>query len=377
MPLSLGRGETDGASPQPVHTGTLPAMASGKSWKRASGRCIALGAIVFSVLLFGPPPTLFAQGTGGSFGGSNFGGGGGGGGGGSYGGGSTSSYGGSSGFSYDGGGGAGGSVDLGVFAAFNLLIVFLGLALMAKGDQGDRSQGLARASSISPPQDIAAVSFGIDARARQALQTRLKELARWGDTGTPGGLAALFHETVIELRRVEKAWLYAAVINETPTIYPNKVEARFRAIVQDLRSRFQHEVVRSADGKLRERDAPALSPRPEEGAGVVVVSLVVATRGAIPDVAKPGDAAALREMMRVFGGVPASRLLALEVIWSPAEENDRMSTAELESIYPELVKIDPESITGRVFCDHCSYPYAAELLECPQCGAPLPQTPEA
>lgn len=62
-------------------------------------------------------------------------------------------------------------------------------------------------------------------------------------------------------------------------------------------------------------------------------------------------------------------MVAVEVIWTPAEENDRLSSAELETLYPELRKIDEKSMTGRVFCASCAGPFAAELGACPHCGA--------
>lgn len=71
---------------------------------------------------------------------------------------------------------------------------------------------------------------------------------------------------------------------------------------------------------------------------------------------------------------PAS-LAAVEIIWSPAAEEDRMSTAELEQRYPELRKIDETAIAGRVFCAYCRGPFAMELLECPHCGAPIEARP--
>ena len=61
----------------------------------------------------------------------------------------------------------------------------------------------------------------------------------------------------------------------------------------------------------------------------------------------------------------------IEVVWSPAAEDDRMSTAELEQHYPELEKLDEKAIAGRVFCAHCSGPFPMELLACPHCGAPV------
>jgi hypothetical protein len=60
----------------------------------------------------------------------------------------------------------------------------------------------------------------------------------------------------------------------------------------------------------------------------------------------------------------------MEVIWSPAAADDRLSTAELEHLYPELRAIDPESVLGRVICAYCGGPYSGELLRCPHCDAP-------
>jgi hypothetical protein len=61
------------------------------------------------------------------------------------------------------------------------------------------------------------------------------------------------------------------------------------------------------------------------------------------------------------------------VIWTPAEENDRMSSAELEARYPSLTKLPSRPAAGRVFCTYCRGPFAAELPKCPHCGAPKPE----
>ena len=61
---------------------------------------------------------------------------------------------------------------------------------------------------------------------------------------------------------------------------------------------------------------------------------------------------------------------ALEVIWTPSTENDRMSSAELEVLYPELRRMDENTVIGRVFCGYCAQPFPAEILRCPSCGAP-------
>jgi uncharacterized membrane protein len=125
--------------------------------------------------------------------------------------------------------------------------------------------------------------------------------------------------------------------------------------------------LRAGFGRAREHERCA---KREEGQGVVVVTVIVAARGEIPDIAHAAYAEHIRKLIRVLGGLGARRLVALEVIWSPAAEDDRMSTAELEVLYPELRRIDERSIAGRIFCGYCAYPFPAELHECPHCGAP-------
>jgi len=55
-------------------------------------------------------------------------------------------------------------------------------------------------------------------------------------------------------------------------------------------------------------------------------------------------------------------------VWSPAAEDDRMSSAELEVLYPELERVRGSMRVGRVYCDHCGGPYPAELLACAHRG---------
>jgi uncharacterized membrane protein len=220
--------------------------------------------------------------------------------------------------------------------------------------------------------DVSAVQLGIDWRARRDLQTQLERLARSGQTGSPSGLATLLRETVLGVRRAELSWLYAAVANYHP-MSAAMAEGIFRQLGVDARARFKQEVVRNVDGHKSSQEAAEMRARSEEGEGVVVITIIVAARREIVDIHQHADAGRLKNLLDDLVGVanPQS-LVALEVIWSPAAENDRMSTAELESLYPHLKKIDERSIAGRVFCAYCRGPFAAELLKCPHCGAPAP-----
>jgi uncharacterized membrane protein len=335
-------------------------------------RALVLLCLVWLGILAAP---ALAQRTGGSFGGGSFGGGGG-----SFGGGSYSGGGGFGGGSYSGGGsfggggyygGGGGGLPCGCSGPLfvGLLILILVINRAKKGGSSmPRTHGARGWSEV----DISAVRLGIDWRARRELQAKLERLARSGRTSTKAGLAELLRETVLELRRAELSWLYCNVANYHP-MSSAQAEGIFRQLSVEARSKFREELVRETDGQRSSREASALRARPEEGEGVVVITLIVAAKREILDVTAVDDAGRIKALLDDLTAVanPYS-LVAMEVVWSPAAEDDRMSTAELEAVYPNLKKIDERSVAGRVFCSYCRGPFAAELLRCPHCGAPAP-----
>lgn len=316
------------------------------------------------------------QETGGSIGGGDWGGGGGGG---YSGGGGGYSYSGGSDYSSGYGGGSGcGDMDAGAVLAIVVIFIVIALvkAMMRGLSSGPRYIGGHPYGPVyTPPSepemlvDVTSVQLGIDWRARQAVQDKLAILARAGQTTTAAGRANIVREASLLLRRCKLSWIYADVKNAYPD-YADSAKAVFQQMVSDARGRFNTEVVRNADGIVTQDRLPALRARSEEGEGYVVVTFVVAARRqALPDVADARNAAAIENLLRVIGTLVEWQLVAFELIWSPAAENDRMSSLELESRYPELLKIDERTIAGRVICDYCSGPYPAELLKCPHCGA--------
>jgi hypothetical protein len=74
----------------------------------------------------------------------------------------------------------------------------------------------------------------------------------------------------------------------------------------------------------------------------------------------------------------ASDLVAIEIVWQPSEETDRMSSMELEAKYPhpELIPI-ANALVGKTFCEYCGGPFPAELVSCPHCGAPARDAKQA
>ncbi|MCB9595538.1 MAG: DUF1517 domain-containing protein [Sandaracinaceae bacterium] len=333
-------------------------------------------AIVAALFLSTAALPVIAQSTGGSFGGGSFGGGGGGGG--SYGGGGGSYGGGSYGGSYSGGGysGGGGGGGLPLVCSIPIVLIFVVFWVIQQANKnkggGGGGQRYVNRNAGWNQMDISAIRLGIDWRARKMVQERLTQLASSGQTNTPAGLANLLRETILMLRRAEIAWLYASVANYHPMSAPS-AEGIFRQLGTAARAQFREELIRNADGSTSRRDAPQMQAHKHEGEGVVVITLIVAAKREIIDIHTVDHADHLKRLLDDMTAVANPHTLAaMEVIWSPAAENDRMSTAELEQHYPDLKKIDERSIAGRYFCEYCRGPYAMELLTCPHCGAPAP-----
>lgn len=305
-----------------------------------------------------------AQDTGGSMGGSGFSGGSG-----SSSSGSSSSSDSSSGSSgsssgsYSSGGGSGDGSGLGLV----LFVVIGGLAYLSwLNSQGKSSE----AGSAGGSMVLSTLVLGIDWNARRELQATLAALAARRLGGTAEGRAELLREVVLALQRADRSWLYAA--QESAGVSATAAEPRFLESCNRARSRFRRELIRSEGGGLVTEAAPPAAPivpRPDEGAGTVVASLILVTWRSFAGASTPDLTAEIRAGLADRATLTSGEVIAIEVVWSPAAEEDRMSTAELEVNYPELVKLDPKSIAGRIFCGHCGGAFAQELLSCPHCGA--------
>lgn len=282
---------------------------------------------------------------------------------------------------YGSSGGGGGDI-LGFFLGVGLVGVLIAVFVIGETVSRSRSERLRamhdEQSFYAAPRsnaaswgrvDVTAIRIAIDWRARPYVQQRLDALARSGKTGSKAGLVELLRSAAELLSSVRLAWLYGGVTNHRP-MQKTEAQASFTKLGVDARSRFRRELVRAEDGAMMEGEAGALSARAEEGPGVVVVTVVVAATRELLDVGRPSDANELEAALEGLRKLGPIDLVALEVVWSPSAEDDRMSTAELEALYADLVRLDEASVGGRVFCGYCAAPYAEELGRCPHCGAP-------
>lgn len=69
---------------------------------------------------------------------------------------------------------------------------------------------------------------------------------------------------------------------------------------------------------------------------LIVVTLLVASKGALSLPKKVDSADSLRSTLRALGGLPAEQVLGVEVLWTPQAEGDVFSREDLTKDYPSL-----------------------------------------
>jgi uncharacterized membrane protein len=218
--------------------------------------------------------------------------------------------------------------------------------------------------------DVSVIRIALDGRSLPFVQRELARIADVADTATDAGRAMMLHELALMLRRLRGAWVYGGAVNE-PLRDLDGTKAAFDRLVDDARSRFREETISNEQG-VKTTSAPSeYTPHSDEGPGLVLVSMIIAARSELFTVSSIASGADLSTALDALGHLEARNLAAIEVVWQPSEDADRLSSMELEAKYPspELVKIDG-ALVGKTFCDHCGGPYPAELVSCPHCGAP-------
>jgi hypothetical protein len=198
------------------------------------------------------------------------------------------------------------------------------------------------------------VSVAFDWSARPQLQAALKVLAE-DPIGTDRERRTFVVQLATDLQTHSRAARYLSVSEGHGS--PFDVERRIADDAEALRKRYSVETVG------RSRKTVRTFARPIEGKGLIVITLLVGYTRKLP---LRHAWTHLDQALRQLRTGPPVQML--EVVWSPSEENDRLSSAELEVLYPELEPLDAR--LGRASCQACAAVYALELTKCPSCGSP-------
>ena len=258
-----------------------------------------------------------------------------------------SNSGGYSGNNYYGGGGGGGLFFMPMFFgggmggglfSFLLIAMVAGVILQAFRGRGNDAGITGMDSKVT----VAKIQVGLLSSAR-SLQQELTHLALESDTSSVDGLAALTRETVISLIRHPEYWVYVSSANENTKFA--LAEQKFNGLVMSERSKLSSEVLSNVGGRLLQGKTAAVLPSEsslalEDPSEYIVVTLLLAVTGdslsKLPPLRSNED---LQSALSAIGSVPSDNLLAVEVLWEPQSEEYTLTTDEVLTIYPDLVRI--------------------------------------
>jgi uncharacterized membrane protein len=219
-----------------------------------------------------------------------------------------------------------------------LLVIVAGAIMQAFRGRGDGEGITGTASKVT----VAKIQVGLLSSAR-SLQQQLTYLALESDTSSVEGLAAVTRETAISLMRHPEYWVYVSSANENTKFA--LAEQKFNSLVMSERSKLNAEVLSNVGGRVLQGKTAATLPSEgslnlEDPSEYIVVTLLLAIAGdtlsKLPTLRSSAD---LQSALSAIGSVPADNLLAVEVIWEPQSEDYTLTSDEILTIYPDLVRI--------------------------------------
>lgn len=310
------------------------------SWKDAIAQVVralskpAAVAVVVGLILFASDPAVLAA-SGGRMGGRSFSG--------PSAGGFSRSYSAPSGsaFSYSvpyyapspfGGVYVGPAFGVGIGAGSGFFLLMAGFAAMVvlSGFLSDRSDD-GSVLTATQKTSVLKLQVGLLGMAR-SFQRDLDRIAEVADTSTPEGLNYVLTETTLALLRHPDCCISGYSSFDIKRSIEDG-EKRFNQLSIEERGKFDEETLVNINS-IRRQSAGSLSSKGFSNEYIVITILVAAEGVHKPPVIN--SSADLKEALQILGSIPSSRTLAVEVLWTPQNENDTLTERELLEDYPLL-----------------------------------------
>ncbi|KAL3132354.1 hypothetical protein ABBQ32_008931 [Trebouxia sp. C0010 RCD-2024] len=177
---------------------------------------------------------------------------------------------------------------------------------------------------------VCTVQVGLLGSAR-GLQRDLERIAGRADTNTPDGLHYVLQETVLSLLRNPDYCVYGDGSTKNPRGLDGAEDA-FNEVVLQERGKFKEETLVNVGGRSRRS---SLKSRGDGMSELIVVTIIVAAEGGVK-VPKISSREELTKALNKLGALRSEQILAVEVMWTPQDENDTYTRDELFLDYPTL-----------------------------------------
>ncbi|TKV91920.1 hypothetical protein SEVIR_9G129200v4 [Setaria viridis] len=166
----------------------------------------------------------------------------------------------------------------------------------------------------------------------RSFQKELDQIAEKADTSTPAGLSYVLTETTLALLRHPDCCISAYSSVDVKRSMDDG-EKRFNQLSIEERGKFDEETLVNVNSIKRNKAGSQRSSGFSNE--YIVITILVAAEGVykLPVINSSND---LKTALQNLGGIPSSKILAVEVLWTPQNENDTLSERELLEDYPLL-----------------------------------------
>lgn len=221
-------------------------------------------------------------------------------------------------------------VGIGAGSGFFLLMMGFAAVILLSGFLSDRSDD-GSVLTASQKTSVLKLQVGLLGMAR-SFQKDLDRIAETADTSTSEGLNYVLTETVLALLRHPDCCIsaYSSVDLKRSM---EEGEKRFNQLSIEERGKFDEETLVNVNSIKKQRTTSQRSKSFSNE--YILITILVAAEGVhkLPVINSGSD---LKEALQKLGSIPSSKTLAVEVLWTPQNENDTLSERELLEDYPLL-----------------------------------------
>ncbi|KAL7615282.1 hypothetical protein Lser_V15G06736 [Lactuca serriola] len=184
---------------------------------------------------------------------------------------------------------------------------------------------------LAQKTSVLKLQVGLSGNVR-SMQKDLNRIAEKADTSCPEGLSYILQETTRVLQRYPDYCIsgYSSVDAKRSIV---DVETLFNQLCIDERSKFDEETLVNVNN-IRKQSATTQRST-DFNAEYIVITIVVAA-GGIHKLPPINSSAKLKEALQNLATIPSSSVKAVEVLWTPQDENDTLTKQEYLEDYSLL-----------------------------------------
>ncbi|PIN25654.1 hypothetical protein CDL12_01593 [Handroanthus impetiginosus] len=221
---------------------------------------------------------------------------------------------------------------VGVGSSFFLIMIAFAAFVLVSGFLSDGSES--SVLTATEKTSVLKLQVGLLGLGR-SLQKDLNRIAETADTSTSEGLHYVLTETVLALLR-HPDYCISAYSSVDVKRTMEEGEKKFNQLSIEERGKFDEETLVNVNN-IKKQNSKILRASGFSNE-YIVITILVAAGGAhkLPPINSSKD---LKDALQKLASIPTSRTLAVEVLWTPQNEDDTLSERELLEDYPLLLPL--------------------------------------